>query len=99
MSDDRDPGRTDGPHPDEPRGGDPAAEEPAAAGPAAERPAADPRALFALDCAHDFVGREAEAVPLYRAAFDGGLCPGHRALVGIQLACCTLTVGAEGRAG
>ncbi|WP_316317293.1 hypothetical protein [Clavibacter michiganensis] len=35
MSDDRDPGRTDGPHPDEPRG-----EDPAAQGPAAERPAA-----------------------------------------------------------
>ncbi len=60
---------------------------------AAERPADDPRALFELACAHDFVGREAEAVPLYRAAIDGGLGPEHRELAVIQLASSLRNVG------
>ncbi len=60
---------------------------------AAERPADDPRALFELACAHDFVGREAEAVPLYRAAIDGGLGPEHRPLAVIQLASSLRNVG------
>ncbi|KAF0258615.1 tetratricopeptide repeat protein [Clavibacter michiganensis] len=60
---------------------------------AAERPADDPRALFELACAHDFVGREAEAVPLYRAAIDGGLDPEHRPLAVIQLASSLRNVG------
>ncbi|OUE24262.1 tetratricopeptide repeat protein [Clavibacter michiganensis] len=60
---------------------------------AAERPADDPRALFELACAHDFVGREAEAVPMYRAALDGGLDPEHRPLAVIQLASSLRNVG------
>ncbi|MBM7412506.1 hypothetical protein JOE38_002329 [Clavibacter michiganensis] len=59
----------------------------------AERPADDPRSLFELACAHDFVGREAEAVPLYRAALDGGLDPEHRPLAVIQLASSLRNVG------
>jgi hypothetical protein len=64
----------------------------------AERPAGDPRALFELACAHDFVGREAEAVPLYRAALDGGLDPEHRPLAVIQLASSLRNVGEAGQA-
>ena len=59
----------------------------------AERPADDPRALYELASAHDFVGREAEAVPLYRAAIDGGLGPEHRPLAVIQLASSLRNVG------
>jgi hypothetical protein len=59
----------------------------------AERPADDPRALYELASAHDFVGREAEAVPLYRAALDGGLDPQHRPLAVIQLASSLRNVG------
>ncbi|KDP92668.1 MULTISPECIES: tetratricopeptide repeat protein [Clavibacter] len=59
----------------------------------AERPADDPRALYELASAHDFVGREAEAVPLYRAALDGGLDPEHRPLAVIQLASSLRNVG------
>ncbi|OUE07506.1 hypothetical protein C5E16_09250 [Clavibacter michiganensis] len=59
----------------------------------AERPAGDPRALFELACAHDLVGREAEAVPLYRAAIAGGLDAGHRPLAVIQLASSLRNVG------
>jgi hypothetical protein len=59
----------------------------------AERPADDPRALFELACAHDFVGREAEAVPLYRRAIAGGLDPEHRPLAVIQLASSLRNVG------
>lgn len=60
---------------------------------AAERSADDARALFELACAHDFVGREAEAVPLYRAALAGGLDPQHRPLAVIQLASSLRNVG------
>lgn len=59
----------------------------------AERPADDPRALYELASAHDFVGREAEAVPLYRAAIDGGLDPEHGPLAVIQLASSLRNVG------
>jgi hypothetical protein len=59
----------------------------------AERPADDPRALFELASAHDLVGREAEAVPLYRAALDGGLDPQHRPLAVIQLASSLRNIG------
>ncbi|RII92177.1 tetratricopeptide repeat protein [Clavibacter californiensis] len=58
-----------------------------------ERPAGEPRALFELACAHDLVGREAEAVPLYRRALDGGLDPEHRPLAVIQLASSLRNVG------
>ncbi|MBF4618587.1 tetratricopeptide repeat protein [Clavibacter sp. VKM Ac-2873] len=59
----------------------------------AERSADDPRALFELACAHDFVGREAEAVPLYRTAIAGGLDPEHEPLAVIQLASSLRNVG------
>jgi hypothetical protein len=59
----------------------------------AERPDGDPRGLFELACAHDYVGREAEAVPLYRAALDGGLDPAHRPAAVIQLASSLRNVG------
>ncbi|OUE20746.1 Tetratrico peptide repeat protein [Clavibacter michiganensis] len=59
----------------------------------AERPADDPRALYELACAHDFVGREEEAVPLYRAAIAGGLDPEHEPLAVIQLASSLRNVG------
>jgi hypothetical protein len=59
----------------------------------AELPDGDPRGLFELACAHDLVGREAEAVPLYRAALDGGLDPEHRPLAVIQLASSLRNVG------
>jgi tetratricopeptide (TPR) repeat protein len=52
----------------------------------AERPAGDARALFELASTHDLLGREADAVPLYRAALDGGLGPEHRTYAVIQLA-------------
>ncbi|RIJ52363.1 hypothetical protein DZG00_05225 [Clavibacter lycopersici] len=64
----------------------------------AERPADDPRALYELACAHDFVGREAEAVPLYRAAIAGGLDPEHRPFAVIQLASSLRNVGEAGEA-
>jgi hypothetical protein len=59
----------------------------------AERPDGDPRGLFELACAHDLVGQEAEAVPLYRAALDGGLDPAHRPSAVIQLASSLRNVG------
>ena len=38
-----------------------------------ERPPADPAALYEWASVHDFLGREPEAIPLYRAARDAGL--------------------------
>lgn len=64
----------------------------------AERPGGDPRALFELACAHDFVGREAEAVPLYRQALDAGLDAEHRPLAVIQLASSLRNVGEAAQA-
>jgi hypothetical protein len=59
----------------------------------AERPDGDPRALYELASAHDLVGREANAVPLYRAAIDGGLDPEHLPFAVIQLASSLRNVG------
>jgi len=59
----------------------------------AERPADDPRALYELASAHDLVGREADAVPLYRAAIAGGLDAEHRPFAVIQLASSLRNVG------
>ncbi|AWG00198.1 tetratricopeptide repeat protein [Clavibacter michiganensis] len=60
---------------------------------AAERPADDPRALYELASAHDLVGREAEAVPLYQAAIAGGLDAAHLPFAVIQLASSLRNVG------
>jgi hypothetical protein len=38
-----------------------------------ERPPADPAALYEWASVQDFLGRESEAIPLYRAALDPGL--------------------------
>lgn len=51
-----------------------------------ERPANDPDALYELASTHDYLGREHEAVPLYRAALDNGLDHPRRAQAVIQLA-------------
>ncbi|RIJ44208.1 hypothetical protein DZF93_03685, partial [Clavibacter michiganensis subsp. insidiosus] len=59
----------------------------------AERPADDPRALYELASAHDLVGREAEAVPLYQAAIAGGLDAAHLPFAVIQLASSLRNVG------
>jgi hypothetical protein len=51
-----------------------------------ERPADDVNALFERAGAYDYVGREAEAEPLYRQALAGGLAGARRAQAVIQLA-------------
>lgn len=53
---------------------------------AGERDEADPSALFELASAYDFVGREADAVPLYRAALEAGLAGNRERQAVIQLA-------------
>lgn len=52
----------------------------------AERPADDPAALFELASVHDFLGREEEAVPLYRSSLQHGLDGERRAQAVVQLA-------------
>lgn len=52
----------------------------------ADRPAEDPAALYEWASVHDFLGREAEAVPLYRAALARGLDGARRSQAVIQLA-------------
>lgn len=59
----------------------------------AERHADDPAALFELASAHDFLGREAEAVPLYRAALDAGLSGAREPRARIQLASSLRNIG------
>ena len=51
-----------------------------------ERAAEDPDALYEWASVHDFLGREADAVPLYRAALDAGLAGDRRPQAVIQLA-------------
>ena len=58
-----------------------------------ERPAGDPIALFEWAGLHDFLGREADAVPLYRQALDGGLTGARRAQALVQLASSLRNVG------
>ena len=51
-----------------------------------ERPSADPQALYEWASVHDFLGREAEAVPLYQQALELGLTGPSRPRALIQLA-------------
>lgn len=59
----------------------------------AERPAEDAVAVFELAGVRDYVGREAEAEPLYRRALDLGLGEPHRGQAVIQLASTVRNLG------
>jgi tetratricopeptide (TPR) repeat protein len=59
----------------------------------AERPDGDPDALFEWASAHDFLGREGDAIPLYREALDRGLSGTRRTQAEIQLASSLCNVG------
>lgn len=59
----------------------------------AERAADDPQAQFERASLHDFLGDEAAAVPLYRAALEGDLAGEARAQALIQLASSLRNVG------
>ena len=59
----------------------------------AERPADDPDALYEWASAHDFLGLEHDAVPLYRAALDRGLAGPRRPQAIIQLASSLRNIG------
>ncbi|MTE20059.1 tetratricopeptide repeat protein [Streptomyces sp. TRM43335] len=52
----------------------------------AELPPDDPVALYEMASAHDSLGHEEEAAPLYRRALDAGLPEGRRRQATIQLA-------------
>jgi len=58
-----------------------------------ERPADDPDALYEWASVHDFLGREAEAIPLYRKALASGLAGHRRPQAVIQLASSLRNVG------
>jgi tetratricopeptide (TPR) repeat protein len=58
-----------------------------------ERPDADPDALFEWASVHDFLGREADAIPLYRAALEAGLSGDREPQAVIQLASSLRNVG------
>lgn len=58
-----------------------------------ERPADDASALYEWASVHDFLGLEAEAVPLYRAALQGALDAHRRSQTVIQLASSLRNVG------
>ncbi len=58
-----------------------------------ERTDADPDALYEWASVHDFVGREAEAIPLYRAALEAGLSGNREPQAVIQLASSLRNVG------
>jgi hypothetical protein len=45
----------------------------------AERPEGDAEALYEWASVHDFLDREAEAIPIYRSALDVGLPESKRA--------------------
>ncbi|NUR50122.1 MAG: tetratricopeptide repeat protein [Hamadaea sp.] len=64
----------------------------------AERPANDPAALYERASAYDFVGREADAEPLYRQALAAGLDPVRRPQAIIQLASTLRNLGRAGDA-
>lgn len=57
------------------------------------RPAGDPEALFEWASVLDFVGREAEAIPLYEAALENGLVGRKRHEALIQLSSSLRLVG------
>ena len=61
---------------------------------AAELAPDDPRALYERASAFDAVGRESEAVPLYRRALERGLDPERHRRAVIQLASSLRNVGA-----
>lgn len=61
--------------------------------PVDERPATDPDALYEWASVHDFLGREAEAVPLYLAALEAGLGGDREPRAVIQLASSLRNVG------
>lgn len=63
-----------------------------------DRPADDPAALYEWASVHDFLGLEAEAVPLYRAALRGDLDPVRRSQAVIQLASSLRNLGEAGEA-
>jgi tetratricopeptide (TPR) repeat protein len=58
-----------------------------------ERPKGDPEALYEWASVHDFLGRESEAIPLYRAALRGGLDGARRSQAVVQLASSLRNVG------
>lgn len=60
---------------------------------AAERPAGDPAGLYERASARDAIGREAEAVPLYRRALAAGLPEDRRRRAVIQLASSLRNIG------
>ncbi|SJN09856.1 Histone acetyltransferase HPA2 and related acetyltransferases [Leucobacter sp. 7(1)] len=59
----------------------------------AERPAEDPAAVYEWASVHDYLGREAEAIPLYEAALAHGLAGERRPQALIQLASSLRNVG------
>lgn len=58
-----------------------------------ERPVEDAEALYEWASVHDFLGRESDAVPLYRAALDAGLSGDRRPQAIVQLASSLRNVG------
>lgn len=58
-----------------------------------ERPRSDPDGLFELASVHDYLGMEAEAIPLYESALAGGLGGERRPQAVIQLASSLRNVG------
>lgn len=58
-----------------------------------ERDTDDPEALFEWASAHDFLGREREAIPLYRKALDLGLSGDRLPQAIIQLASSLRNIG------
>ena len=58
-----------------------------------ERRDDDPAAIFEWASVHDFLGREAEAIPLYRRALKLGLDPVRNSQAQIQLASSLRNVG------
>lgn len=59
----------------------------------AERRDDDPAAIFEWASVHDFLGREADAIPLYRRALKLGLDPVRNSQAQIQLASSLRNVG------
>lgn len=58
-----------------------------------KRPEGDPEARYEWASVHDFLGREAEAVPLYRAALEAGLSGERAPQAVIQLASSLRNIG------
>lgn len=58
-----------------------------------ERPPGDPDALYEWASVHDFLGREDEAIPLYRQALDAGLSGTREPQAVIQLASSLRNIG------